>query len=51
MFLATEVNVPVCGHLFVFFSINMSYDKKPWDKLYKHNPGIIRNKIDISCRY
>ena len=44
------VNVPVCGHSFIFFSINMSNNKKPYDNICKHYPGIIRNKIDMSCR-
>ena len=51
-----KVNVPVCehvpvwGHLFIFFSINISNDKKPYDNLYKNFPGIMRNKVDMSCR-
>ena len=43
-------HVPVCGHLFIFVSINISNDKKPYDNLYEHYPGRIRNKIDMSCR-
>ena len=31
-----KVNVPVCGRLFIYFSINMSNDKKPYDNFYKH---------------
>ena len=46
-----KVNVPVCGHLFIFFSINVSNDEKPYDNFYKHYPGIIRDKIDMSCRF
>ena len=39
-----KANVLVWGHLFIFFSINMSNDKKPYDNLYKHYPGIIRKR-------
>ena len=45
-----KVNVLVCGHFFIFFSINMSNDKKRYDNHYKHYPRIIKNKIDTSCQ-
>ena len=37
-------HVPLCGDLFIFFSINISNDEKPYDNLYKHYSGIIHGE-------
>ena len=42
-------HIPVCRHLFIFFSINISNDKKLYNNLYKHYFGK-KNKIDMNCR-
>ena len=51
-----KVNAPVCnpvsmcGHFFIFSSIDEANGKKPYDNHYKNYPKWIRIRIDMNCR-